>query len=125
MPGTVAAPGRATGFAEFHTGGRQVADLDGCVLVARAVRPEDVPWLRHAAGIVSTGGGILSHVGLVALELAKPALIVEGTWSSAPSGAEILLYRRPEWREEERTVGPYQVICRLDLRHAEEALARG
>jgi len=125
VPGTVAAPGRATGFAEFHTGGRQVADLDGCVLVARAVRPEDVPWLRHAAGIVSTGGGILSHVGLVALELAKPALIVEGTWSSAPSGAEVLLYRRPEWREEERMVGPYQVICRLDLRHAEEALAQG
>jgi pyruvate,water dikinase len=125
VPGTVASPGRATGFAEFHTEGRQLADLDGCILVARAVRPEDVPWIRHAAGIVSTGGGILSHVGLVALELAKPALIVEGTWSSSPSGAEVLLYRRPHWREEERTEGPYQVICRLDLRHAEEALEQG
>jgi phosphohistidine swiveling domain-containing protein len=125
VPGTVASPGRATGFAEFHTAGRQLADLDGCVLVAPAVRPEDVPWIRHAAGIVSTGGGILSHVGLVALELAKPALIVEGTWSSSPSGAEVLLYRRPEWREEENKEGPYQVICRLDLRHAEEALEQG
>ena len=125
VPGTVASPGRATGFAEFHTEGRQLADLDGCVLVARAVRPEDVPWIRHAAGIVSTGGGILSHVGLVALELAKPALIVEGTWSSSPSGAEVLLYRRPQWREEEREEGPYQVVCRLDLRHAEEALEQG
>ena len=125
VPGTVASPGRATGFAEFHTAGRQLADLDGCVLVAPAVRPEDVPWIRHAAGIVSTGGGILSHVGLVALELAKPALIVEGTWSSSLSGAEVLLYRRPEWREEENREGPYQVICRLDLRHAEEALEQG
>ncbi|MEI7704276.1 MAG: PEP/pyruvate-binding domain-containing protein [Deltaproteobacteria bacterium] len=125
VPGTVASPGRATGFAEFHTEGRKLTDLDGCVLVARAVRPEDVPWIRHSAGIVSTGGGILSHVGLVALELAKPALIVEGSWSSSPSGAEVLVYRRPEWREEESTEGPYQVVCRLDLRHAEETLAEG
>jgi phosphohistidine swiveling domain-containing protein len=125
VPATVAAPGRATGFAVFHTAGRQPAELDGCVLVSPAIRPEDVPWIRHAAGIVSTGGGILSHVGLVALELAKPAVIVEGTWSHAPSGAEVLLYRRAQWREGERTEGCYQVICRLDLRHSEEVLHQG
>jgi pyruvate,water dikinase len=121
----VAAPGRATGFAVFHTEGRAPADLDGAVLVARAVRPEDAPWLRHAAGIVSTGGGILSHVGLIALELEKPALIVEGRWAAAPSGAEVLLYRRPQWREEESARGRYQVVCRQELREAEEALEAG
>jgi phosphohistidine swiveling domain-containing protein len=125
VPATVAAPGRATGFALFHTAGRQPAELDGCVLVSSAVRPEDVPWIHHAAGIVSTGGGILSHVGLVALELAKPAVIVEGTWSRSASGAEVLLYRRAQWREEERKEGRYRVVCRLDLRHAEEVLHQG
>ncbi|HEU4383213.1 MAG TPA: PEP/pyruvate-binding domain-containing protein [Anaeromyxobacteraceae bacterium] len=125
VPGTVAAPGRATGFALFHTAGRQPADLEGAVLLARAVRPEDTPWLRHAAGIVSTGGGILSHVGLVALELEKPALIVEGRWSAAPSGAEVLLYRRPQWREEESTVAGYQVVCRQELHETEETLEQG
>ena len=125
VPATVAAPGRATGFALFHTAGRQPADLEGAVLLARAIRPEDTPWLRHAAGIVSTGGGILSHVGLVALELEKPALIVEGRWSTAPSGAEVLLYRRPQWREEETTVAGHQVVCRQELREIEEALEQG
>jgi pyruvate, water dikinase len=125
VPGFVASPGRATGFATFHTAGRQPADLDGCVLVARVVRPEDIPWLRCASGIVSTGGGILSHVGLVALELEKPAVIVEGSWSTAPSGAEVLQYRRPQWREAESLVDGLVVVCRHDLRHTEEALVPG
>ncbi len=125
VPATVAAPGRATGFALFHTAGRRPAEFEGAVLLARAVRPEDTPWLRHAAGIVSTGGGILSHVGLVALELEKPALIVEGRWSTSPSGAEVLLYRRPQWREEESTVAGYPVVCRQELHEIEEALEQG
>jgi pyruvate,water dikinase len=125
VPATVAAPGRATGFALFHTAGRQPAELEGAVLLARAVRPEDTPWLRHAAAIVSTGGGILSHVGLVALELEKPAMIVEGRWSTTPSGAEVLLYRRPQWREEESTIAGHHVVCRQELHDTEEALEQG
>jgi len=125
VPGAVASPGRATGFALFHTAGRQPKDLDGCVLVARVVRPEDIPWVRCAAGIVSTGGGILSHVGLVALELEKPAVIVEGTWSTVASGAEVLVYRRPHWREEESVESGYRVVCRHELRHSDEALEQG
>jgi phosphohistidine swiveling domain-containing protein len=125
IPATVAAPGRATGFAFFHTAGRRPVDFEGAVLLSGAVRPEDAPWLRHAAGIVSTGGGILSHVGLIALELEKPAVIVDGHWSTAPSGAEVLLYRRPEWREEESARGRYLVVCRRELREAEETLEQG
>lgn len=125
VPATVAAPGRATGFARFRAPGERPADFDGAVLVARTVRPEDAPWLRHAAGIVSTGGGILSHVGLLALELEKPAAIVEGRWSVAPSGAEVLLLRRPQWQEVELAVAGRQVVCRTDLRDAEECLEQG
>lgn len=125
VPATVAAPGRATGFARFHAAGERPADFDRAVLVARTVRPEDAPWLRHASGIVSTGGGILSHVGLLALELEKPAAIVEGRWAVAPSGAEVLLVRRPQWREVESAVAGRQVVCRTELRDAEEALEQG
>ncbi|HEY6106511.1 MAG TPA: PEP-utilizing enzyme, partial [Anaeromyxobacteraceae bacterium] len=125
IPATVAAPGRATGFARFHGGGGRPADFDRAVLVARVVRPEDAPWLRHASGILSTGGGILSHVGLIALELEKPAAILEGRWSLTPSGAEVLLVRRPQWREVESTVAGWQVVCRHELRDAEEAMEQG
>ncbi len=125
VPATVAAPGRATGFARFRAPGERPADFDRAVLVARTVRPEDAPWLRHASGIVSTGGGILSHVGLLALELEKPAAIVEGRWSVAPSGAEVLLVRRPQWHEVESRVAGRQVVCRTEMRDAEEALEQG
>jgi phosphohistidine swiveling domain-containing protein len=125
VPATVAAPGRATGFACFHTAGRTPADLDGAVLVSRAFRPEDAPWLRHAAGLVSTGGGVLSHVGLLALELEKPALIVDGRWSAGTSGAEVLLVRRPQWREQSSAIGAIPVVCRHDMHDVDEALEPG
>lgn len=125
VPATIAAPGRATGFACFHTAGRNPADLDGAVLVARAFRPEDAPWLRCAAGLVSTGGGVLSHMGLLALELEKPAAIIDGRWSTGPSGADVVLVRRPEWREVESTEGGRQIVCRYDLREADESLEQG
>ncbi len=125
VPATVAAPGRATGFAHFGMEGLRPSDLDGKVLVSRTVRPEDAPWLRRTAGIVSTGGGILSHAGLIALELDKPAVIVEGRWARAASGAEVLRYRRPHWREEDVIRGPFLVTCRHEPSEAEETLEQG
>ena len=99
---------------------------DGRVLLARAVRPEDTPWLRHAAGIVSTGGGILSHVGLVALELEKPAIDRGGPLVARPpraprccsTGGHSGARRSRPWRA-------YQVVCRQELHDTEEALEQG
>jgi pyruvate,water dikinase len=125
IPATIAAPGWAAGFTRFHAAGQLPADLDGAVLFAPALRPEDAPALRHASAIVSTGGGILSHVGLVALELGKPAVILDARWSVAESGAPALLYRRPQWREELSEIGPYRVVCRHDLHETEETLVPG
>lgn len=131
LPGVAAAPGRATGVARFlsstsrgdgHTRPDLVTDA---VLVAPALRPEDMLLLRHVAAIVSTGGGILSHAGLVALELQKPALIVQGRWRRGDDGRVELVYRRPEFREEGIRVGAFAVTLRRGLHDQEETLNEG
>ena len=101
---SAASPGRAVGRALFGTEGREPEDFDAAVLVAPSVRPEDNTFLYHARGIVSTGGGILSHAGLIATQFRKPALIVSGEWQREPDGSSTLLYRTPEYREERREV---------------------
>jgi pyruvate, water dikinase len=45
------------------------------VLVCGAARPELMPSVVRAAGIVSSDGGILCHIAIVARELAKPCVI--------------------------------------------------
>jgi hypothetical protein len=69
--------------------------VSGSVLwVAPALRAEDADLLREAAGIVGTGGGILSHLGLLASQLGKPALILSGTWGESRPGEPVLLCPR-------------------------------
>ena len=125
VPGVTASPGRATGFARFGTSHLMADELLGAVLLAPVIRPEDAPLLRHSSGIVSTGGGILSHVGLIALELKKPALIIAGRWLQDRRGATVLVYRRPEILEEESTRGAFRIVRRRELRDREETLKEG
>ena len=66
-----AAPGRATGLARLGLAGREPADVEGAILVTASLRPEDAPFLQRAAGVVSTGGGVLSHAGLLAMQFGK------------------------------------------------------
>jgi pyruvate, water dikinase len=51
------------------------ADGSDRVLVCGAARPELMPSVVRATGIVSSDGGILCHVAIVARELAKPCVI--------------------------------------------------
>jgi phosphohistidine swiveling domain-containing protein len=125
LQGLRAAPGRAVGKALFGTAGRSPAEFDGAVLVAPAVRPEDNAFLYHSAGIVSTGGGILSHAGLIALQFHKPALIVPGRWLREPDGSLTLLYRTAEYRPEEREVQGCRVSIHRDWREREHRLREG
>lgn len=125
VSGISAAPGRAAGFARFSAEGREPEAFAGAVMIAPVMRPEDAPWLRRAAAIVSTGGGILSHVGLIALELKKPALIISGHWRDEPGGVRALVCRRPVFREDEVRVGDLQVVRRRDLREQEEVIREG
>jgi phosphohistidine swiveling domain-containing protein len=125
LRGFRASPGRAVGTALFGTAGRNPEEFDGAVLVAPSVRPEDNTFLFHARGIVSTGGGILSHAGLIATQFHKPALIVSGVWQREPDGFLTLLYRTPEYREEQRDVDGWRISLYRDWHEREHRLREG
>ncbi|MGD8439768.1 MAG: PEP/pyruvate-binding domain-containing protein [Holophagae bacterium] len=123
--GIAAAPGRAAGPVRLGIAGRQPEGLDGAVLVAPSVAPEDAPYLQHAAAIVSTGGGVLSHAGLIALELGRPSLVVDGTWRNEDDTQLALVLHRETYRDETLEVGGLEVVCHRGLRVSEEELLDG
>ena len=125
VPGAKAAPGRGVGLARLGTRGRQAADLEGGVLFAATLHPEDSVFLPHATAVVGTGGGILSHAGLMAVQFGRPALVVDGTWRDAPGEAGVLACRRTEFEEVERQVAGCLVTERRDLRECEEQIRDG
>ena len=125
LSGLRASPGRTVGRTLFGTEGRVPDDFDEAVLVAPSVRPEDNTFLYHARGIVSTGGGILSHAGLIATQFKKPALIVSGQWLREPDGSSSLLYRTPEYREERREREGCEVTLFRDWRERAHRLREG
>jgi hypothetical protein len=122
--GVEAAPGRVVGWARLdprHRSPREVADA---VLVAPTIGPEDSAHLWHCAGVVSTGGGALSHAGLIATQFGKPALIVAGRWERHEGRTELVL-AIPEYREEERRVATLQLRLRRRVREREHRLREG
>jgi len=125
VPAIAAAPGRAAGPVRLGTAGRTPAGLDDAVLVAASVAPADAPFLQHAAAIVSTGGGVLSHAGLIALELGRPSLVVGGRWRDDSDGPAALVVEREQHREETATVAGLDVVCRRGLKRSEEELRDG
>ncbi|CRK51206.1 Phosphoenolpyruvate synthase [Rhodococcus sp. RD6.2] len=74
--GLGASPGTASGTVRvLHS----VADArqlhDGDILVAPMTRPDWLPVLRRAAGIVTDGGGITCHAAIVGRELGRPVVV--------------------------------------------------
>ncbi len=123
--GLRASPGRVVGRALFGTAGRLPEELDQAILVAASLRPDDSAFLYRAAGVVSTGGGVLSHVGLLAMQFRKPALIVPGQWERDGEGRLALRYRTVEFRLEERDIAGFRVAVHRDLREPEHRLREG
>ena len=113
LTGLRIAPGRAVGPVVFGTAGRQPADMEGSVLVAREVRPADNQYLFRAAGIISTGGAVLSHAALLAIQFGKPAILAEGRWTLA-GHKPALNFSIAVYREGEHRQGDYSV-CVLEL----------
>ncbi len=123
--GLRAAPGRAVGIALFGTEGRQPIDFAGAILVAPSVRPEDSAILYQSTGIVSTGGGVLSHAGLIAMQFRKPALIISGQWQGHEKKPVSLLYRMQEFREQNLKVQDWHVTLRTRILEQEHELREG
>jgi hypothetical protein len=99
VPAVAVAPGRASGILRMARPGRLSEDFDGTVLGAPAIEPSDAPCLARAVAAISTGGGTLSHIGLLAQELGKPAVIVQGSWPEVRPGEVALRLPWVELRE--------------------------
>ncbi|MGN0042671.1 phosphoenolpyruvate synthase [Rhodococcus sp. (in: high G+C Gram-positive bacteria)] len=76
LTGLGAGPGSATGRVRVL---RDLADgkrlTDGEIIVAPMTRPDWLPILRRAGGIVTDGGGITCHAAIVGRELGKPVVV--------------------------------------------------
>jgi phosphohistidine swiveling domain-containing protein len=124
LTGLRASPGRSVGRALFGTEGRQPSDLDGHILVASQVRPTDNQFLFRSAGIVSTGGAVLSHAALLAIQFGKPAMVVEAHWHQE-HGRVRLQFSVPEYRESEKEIHGFVVGEREVLRRRNLELVEG
>ena len=125
LEGLRASPGRAVGPARLGLEGRQADHLDGGILVVPSLRPEDCRFLFNVSGVLCTGGSILSHAGLLAVEFGRPALIVRGRWERPGDGRTRFVYGRAEYEELERRVGEFVIVERRHVREHDAVLAEG
>jgi len=114
--GLTAAPGRAMGVVRLGTERRSPHDLQDAILAAPSLQPDQNAFIYAASGVLSTGGGVLSHAGLIASQFGKPALIITGQWETDPSGALRLLYEAMEFEESATTVAGLPVHTRQHIR---------
>ena len=84
--------------------------------MAAGLDPKDAPCLLSVAAVVATGGGILSHLGLLAVESGKPAVIVNGRWETTARGETVMTFATEDYDSRERQIGAYRLVERHRLR---------
>jgi len=125
IKGIKVSPGRTLGTVLFGTRERTPGEFKGAILVSPSVRPEDSTYLYQAAGIVTTGGSILSHAGLLAMQFRKPSMIVNGKWRVSGRGDPILLLYPLDYREKIEHLNGCRVVKRHDIHYRELPLREG
>jgi len=71
---------------------RDPGQQQGKIFVAPYTTPSDLPVMRVSAGVLTTGGGVLSHAAITAREFGIPGLIVHSAeWSGEDDDRHILL----------------------------------
>ena len=76
VKGKTAFPGFVRGTARIVFDPMKVKEFnEGDVLVTGMTRPEFLPLMKKAGGIVTDAGGILCHAAIVARELKKPCVV--------------------------------------------------
>jgi phosphohistidine swiveling domain-containing protein len=123
--GLKASPGFAVGRVVFSTNKREPEDFLGAILVTASLKPEDTSSLRFTDGIISTGGGILSHAGLIAMQLHKPAVIISGKWRRDPSENKVFIYNSFKYQIENVKIGDFNVAIRTDVQKKRYTLREG
>ena len=64
---------------------------ENSILVVPYTTPDDMRLIETAKGIITTGGGVLSHAAITTRELKKPSVVLNGaTWTN--DEVEILYY---------------------------------
>ncbi|MFH1848920.1 MAG: PEP-utilizing enzyme [archaeon] len=76
LTGMTACSGTVTGRVRICTGLNSINKLQpGEILVASMTRPEYVPAMKKASGIITDEGGITCHAAIISRELDKPCII--------------------------------------------------
>jgi pyruvate,water dikinase len=76
LNGQTACQGYAKGIARIILNEKDFATLkEGEILVTGMTRPEFLPLMKLAAGIVTNEGGVTCHAAIVSRELNKPCII--------------------------------------------------
>ena len=122
VAGTSASPGRAAGLARL---GAPQADSAGAVVITSGLDVQDAPCLLSASAIVATGGGILSHLGLLAVESGTPALVIDGHWLERPNGERVLAFAAQSFAEVVRERAGLTLVERRDLRETLDEIHDG
>ncbi len=125
IDGFKASPGRVIGKAVLSFEQRTPDDLKNCILFSETVSPTETAYVYKSAGVVSTGGGILSHAGLIAIQFNKPAIIISGRWTRTSGGAFKLAYNILEYREEKKKIHDINITQRKNLSEKEYFLEDG
>ncbi|MBK9097123.1 MAG: hypothetical protein IPM14_03190 [bacterium] len=125
VAGLRASPGRAAGRVILGSEGRHPEDFDEHIFVAASVSPDENTILYHSAGIVATGGGILSHAGLIATQFNKPAIIISGNWKQGIDGSMILVYQTTEYQVEHKVRNNLNLSLYYDLHDVEYQMQDG
>jgi len=123
--GLRASPGRATGRVLLGVEGRLPEDFNDHIFVAASVSPDENTILFHSSGIVATGGGILSHAGLIATQFNKPAIIISGNWKRGDEGSLVLNYKTSEYQVEHKEAKGFNINIYYDLREQEHQMRDG
>ncbi len=73
--GTVAYVGKVSGVCRIVLDYKKSDLKEGEILVTGMTDPHFVPLMKKAAGIITDGGGLLSHAAIIARELNKPCIV--------------------------------------------------
>jgi phosphoenolpyruvate synthase/pyruvate phosphate dikinase len=124
ITGLRASPGRAAGRVLLGSAGRAAGDFREHIFAASSVSPGENTIIYHSSGVIATGGGILSHAGLIATQFKKPALIISGEWKQQ-NGTLLLLYRTLEHDTREKKLDGYNLTMYYNFREREYQMQDG
>ena len=77
VKGLPASPGAVTGTVVFSSVEAEAA-REPCILVLPETRPQDIPGIRAAAGVLTSRGGATSHAAVVARGIGRPCVVGAG-----------------------------------------------